>query len=190
MHPKLQQAYVFRNELALGLDQRPWRERSICAPLPASFGARTLNARRVSSEKALKSEWTSLENKVEERVYCCLGRDCPQAGVWGGETPKGERVGGQTCFQKCVRMWMVSPRNSSAVRISVLNLEDLQWISSGQGWKANALESFASRVLWHRRPGQKCLWGFAGVQPPQDPGEPEGKVASADDLERNKERIL
>ena len=30
----------------------------------------------------------------------------------------------------------------------------------------------------------------AGVQPPQDPGEPEGKTASADDLERDKERIL
>ena len=52
MHPELQQFYAFWNELALGLDQRPWRERSICAPLPAAFGARTLNARRVSSEKA------------------------------------------------------------------------------------------------------------------------------------------
>ena len=31
---------------------------------------------------------------------------------------------------------------------------------------------------------------IAGVQPPQDPGEPEGKTASADDLERDKERIL
>ena len=30
----------------------------------------------------------------------------------------------------------------------------------------------------------------AGVQPPQDPGEPEGKMASAIDLERDKERIL
>ena len=30
----------------------------------------------------------------------------------------------------------------------------------------------------------------AGVQPPQDPGEPEGKTASADDLERHKERML
>ena len=30
----------------------------------------------------------------------------------------------------------------------------------------------------------------AGVQPPQGPGEPEGKTASADDLERDKERIL
>ena len=30
----------------------------------------------------------------------------------------------------------------------------------------------------------------AGVQPPQDPGEPEGKMASADDLERDKERML
>ena len=30
----------------------------------------------------------------------------------------------------------------------------------------------------------------AGVQPPQDPGEPEGKTASVDDLERDKERIL
>ena len=31
---------------------------------------------------------------------------------------------------------------------------------------------------------------LAGVQPPQDPGEPEGKTSSADDLERDKERIL
>ena len=31
---------------------------------------------------------------------------------------------------------------------------------------------------------------IAGVQPPQDPGEPEGKTASAIDLERDKERIL
>ena len=30
----------------------------------------------------------------------------------------------------------------------------------------------------------------AGVQPPQDPGEPEGKMAWAIDLERDKERIL
>ena len=30
----------------------------------------------------------------------------------------------------------------------------------------------------------------AGVQPPQDPGEPEGKTASVIDLERDKERIL
>ena len=30
----------------------------------------------------------------------------------------------------------------------------------------------------------------AGVQPLQDPGEPEGKMASAIDLERDKERIL
>ena len=30
----------------------------------------------------------------------------------------------------------------------------------------------------------------AGVQPPQDLGEPEGRMASADDLERDKERIL
>ena len=28
------------------------------------------------------------------------------------------------------------------------------------------------------------------VQPPQDPGEPEAKTASAIDLERDKERIL
>ena len=33
-------------------------------------------------------------------------------------------------------------------------------------------------------------WVAAGVQPPRDPGEPEGKTASADDLERDKERIL
>ena len=33
-------------------------------------------------------------------------------------------------------------------------------------------------------------WVAAGVQPPQDPGKPEGKTASADDLERDKERIL
>ena len=31
---------------------------------------------------------------------------------------------------------------------------------------------------------------LAGVQPPQDPGEPEGKTVLADDLERDKERIL
>ena len=33
-------------------------------------------------------------------------------------------------------------------------------------------------------------WVAARVQPPQDPGEPEGKMASVDDLERDKERIL
>ena len=37
-----------------------------------------------------------MQSKVEARVYCCPGRGCPQAGVWGGETPQGERVGGQT----------------------------------------------------------------------------------------------
>ena len=52
MNPKLQEAYAFLNELALGLDQRPRREKSICGTLLASFGARTLNARRVSSENA------------------------------------------------------------------------------------------------------------------------------------------
>ena len=31
---------------------------------------------------------------------------------------------------------------------------------------------------------------LAGVQPPKDSGEPEGKMVSADDLERDKERIL
>ena len=30
----------------------------------------------------------------------------------------------------------------------------------------------------------------AGVQPPQDPGKPEGEMASAIDLERDKERML
>ena len=30
----------------------------------------------------------------------------------------------------------------------------------------------------------------AGVQPPQDPGEPEGKTALVNDLERDQERIL
>ena len=52
MNPKLQEAYAFLNDLALGLEQRPWREKSICATLLASFGARTLNTRRVSSENA------------------------------------------------------------------------------------------------------------------------------------------
>ena len=33
-------------------------------------------------------------------------------------------------------------------------------------------------------------WSGARVQPPQDPGEPEGKMAWAIDLERDKERIL
>ena len=47
-------------------------------------------------EKVWKLEWTSVEGKVEARVYCGPGRGCPQAGVWGGETPQGERVGGQT----------------------------------------------------------------------------------------------
>ena len=31
---------------------------------------------------------------------------------------------------------------------------------------------------------------LAGVQPPQDPGESEGKTGSAIDLERDKERML
>ena len=35
-----------------------------------------------------------------------------------------------------------------------------------------------------------CRKTHARVQPPRDPGEPEGKTASADDLERDKERIL
>ena len=30
----------------------------------------------------------------------------------------------------------------------------------------------------------------AGVQPPQDAGEPEGETASANDLERDKKRML
>ena len=34
------------------------------------------------------------------------------------------------------------------------------------------------------------MGGGAGVQPPKDPGKPEGKMALADDLERDKERIL
>ena len=47
------------------------------------------------------------------------------------------------------------------------------------------------RVPWtERRSNQSILKETAGVQPLQDPGEPEGKTASADDLERDKERIL
>ena len=34
------------------------------------------------------------------------------------------------------------------------------------------------------------IMSHAKVQPPQDPGEPEGKMALADDLERHKERML
>ena len=113
MNPDLQQAYGFRKEFALDHDQGPWREKGLWATLEASFGARTLNARRLPSEKASKLEWTSAEGKVEARVYCCPGRGCPQAGVWGGETPQGERLGGQTCFHKCVRIWRVSPRKCS-----------------------------------------------------------------------------
>ena len=41
------------------------------------------------------------------------------------------------------------------------------------------------RVPWtERRSNQSILKETAGVQPLQDPGEPEGKTASADDLER------
>ena len=35
-------------------------------------------------------------------------------------------------------------------------------------------------------PKPLTVW-IARVQPPQDPGEPEGKMALADDLERDKE---
>ena len=31
---------------------------------------------------------------------------------------------------------------------------------------------------------------YARVQPPQDPGKPEGEMASVNDLERDKERML
>ena len=34
------------------------------------------------------------------------------------------------------------------------------------------------------------IMSHAKVQPPQDPGEAEGETASADDLERDKERML
>ena len=47
------------------------------------------------------------------------------------------------------------------------------------------------KVPWiARRSNQSILKETAGVQPLQDLGEPEGKTASADDLERDKERIL
>ena len=40
------------------------------------------------------------------------------------------------------------------------------------------------------RTGHGTTDWFAGVQPPQDPGKPEGETASVINLERNKERML
>ena len=40
------------------------------------------------------------------------------------------------------------------------------------------------------RTGHGTTDWFAGVQPPQDPGKPEGETALAIDLEREKERML
>ena len=46
----------------------------------------------------------------------------------------------------------------------------------------------AQKLVMDREVG--VLWFIDRVQPPQDPGEPEGKMVLVDDLERDKERIL
>ena len=65
------------------------------------------------------------------------------------------------------------------------NFQDffLFWISSESHWLLSSIK----KTLLHTKSNG---WNIAGVQPPQDPGEPEGKMALAIDLERDKERIL
>ena len=66
-------------------------------------------------------------------------------------------------------------------RKAMTNLSSVQFSCSVVSY------SLKSHELQHARP--PCP-SPAGVQPPQDPGEPEGKKALAIDLERDKERML